>query len=146
MSTFAYVVTLLMGFGDPTFSHHRTPPPRCLRFAQPLGYSAAGVLEHNVPRWYVLELGDSGAVRRPLFPPRQREMWAERSTWAERADTLRIRVFDGLVGWDVSLWRGRSRGSYDGTATYLSDVVVAGRAPVRADVHATTIVCPVSPD
>jgi hypothetical protein len=118
----------------------RPTAPRCLRFEQPLGYSASGERERGDSSWYVLQLGDSGTVTRPLFSPREREQWNRLSAWTTKGDTLRIRVTDGLAGWNISLWA--VRGGFAGIATYLTDVVVVGWVPPRMDVHAASIECP----
>ncbi|HMH02407.1 MAG TPA: hypothetical protein VK555_13395, partial [Terriglobales bacterium] len=117
-------------------------PIQCFRFREPLGYSASGALEQGDTKWYVLQLGNKGAVIRPLFPKRQREMWTRRSHWTAKDDTLFIRVFDGLVGWDISL--RRERNGLTGVATYLSDVRVAGWVPPRLNVSAAAVKCPAS--
>jgi hypothetical protein len=123
---------------------------QCLRFKQPLGYSASGAREQGDTKWYVLQLGDKGTVNRPLFPERQRERWARGSRWTAQGDTvlrqwttgnnLRIHVSDGLVGWDISLSPGRD--GYSGVATYLTDVEAAGWIPPRMEVSAIAISCP----
>jgi hypothetical protein len=113
--------------------------PECFRFEHPLGYSASGAREQGDSAWYVLQLDDSGTVTRPLFPRRQREMWTHRSGWTAKGDTLLVRVFDGLVGWDVSLWPTGNR--FSGSATYLTDVRVEGWVPPRVEVHAARIKC-----
>ena len=118
--------------------------PECLRFEHPLGYSASGAREQGDSAWYVLQLDDSGTVTRPLFPRRQREMWTRSSSWRAKGDTLLIRVLDGLVGWDVSLWPTGNR--FSGTATYLTDVRVEGWVPPRVEVHAGRIKCTRSPE
>ena len=116
----------------------------CLRFTSPLGYSASGMREQGDARWYVLRLADSGVVVRPLFPARERELWANRSRWATRGDTLLVRVSDGLVGWDMTL--RRERDGFQGMATYLTDVRVKGAVPLRKEVHASTTHCPAAPN
>ena len=116
--------------------------PECLRFEHPLGYSASGARERGDSAWYVLRLDDSGTVTRPLFPRRQREMWTRRSSWTAKGDTMLVRVFDGLVGWDVSLWP--SDKGFSGSAKYLSDVRAKGWVPPRVEVHAAKIKCPTS--
>lgn len=107
----------------------------CYHFAQPLGYSAMGKLELGDSAWYVIELRPNGAVARPLFrDARQRDRWTQRSTWRQTGDTLHIRVFDGLVGWDVTM-RAASAAVYVGSAEYLSDVRgpdAPQRVPIRA--------------
>jgi hypothetical protein len=116
--------------------------PECFCFEHPLGYSASGALEQGDSAWYVLQLNDNGTVTRPLFPPRQRELWTRQSRWTPKGDTLSVRVLDGLVGWDVTLWP--SGKGFSGSATYLTDVRVEGWVPPRVEVHAARIKCPTS--
>ncbi len=119
--------------------------PKCLQFEQPLGYSFSGAREKGDLRWYVLQLGDSGSVTRPLFPQKDREWLKRSSRWSIKGDTLLVRVSDGLVGWDVALRRHRP--GYSGVATYLTDVIVDGRIPkMELDVRATLVPCPGSPE
>ena len=118
----------------------RVTTPRCLRFMQPIGYSASGALEKGDTAWYVLQLRDSGKVARPLFPRPQREAWTRSSRWTSTGDTLRIRVSDGLAGWDISMWRARK--GFAGVASYLSDARVAGAVAPRMNVEAVEIACP----
>src|SRR3954469_3702550 len=119
MSPASYVLALVAAAGRFASSHgstrDRVAPAECLRFEQPVGYSASGAREQGDAKWYVLQLADSGTVTRPLFPKRQREMWTRRSRWTTKGDTLLIHVSDGLVGWDISLQRGR--GGFSGVAT-----------------------------
>ena len=125
-------------------SSHGVSPDRvateCLRFEQPLGYSATGDRERGDVAWYVLQLADGGTVNRPLFPKRERGQWTRRSRWTAKRDSLLIHVSDGLVGWDIALRRGRD--GFAGVATYLTDVRVEGWGPLRSDVHAVAITCP----
>jgi len=114
----------------------------CLRFEQPLGHSASGAREQGDSAWYVLQLDPSGTVTRPLFPRPEREMGTRKSSWTAKADTLLVRVSDGLVGWDVTLWP--SGKGFSGSATYLTDVRVEGWVPPRVEVHAARIKCPTS--
>jgi len=121
---------------------HSTRPANleCLRFKQPLGYSASGALEQGKTEWYVLRLADSDVVSRPLFQKRDRERWTRRSRWTAKGDSIHIRVSDGLVGWDVALRRAGD--GYTGVANYLSDARAEGWIPPRVTVHADAIECP----
>jgi len=141
------IVPLAVGFGAPRTAvlDHAVVTEQCLRFEQPLGYSASGAREQGDSAWYVLQLGDSGAVTRPLFPKRQRERWSKGSHWAATAFTLVVSVSDGLVGWDLTLWPDGTGTGFAGTATYRTDVVVAGWVPPQMKVHATKIKCPAVP-
>jgi len=119
--------------------------PQCLRFDQPLGYWSTPNGEPSDSSWYVIQLADSGVVRRVLRPAREREAWIRKNQWSLAHDTLRIRVADPPgVGWDVVLSERRG-GHFTGMATYLTDVIVKGRVPVRMKVRATRIKCPALP-
>jgi hypothetical protein len=114
---------------------------RCLRATPALTYSAApGAPESGDSTWAILALFDDGSVRRPLLPPRH----SNYSRWQMRHDTLDLRVFDGLVGWDVAAAVVDS-GAYAGIATYLTDVRVAGASPHRIPVALRETVCPNAP-
>ena len=117
--------------------------PQCFRFDRPLGTSASGARELADSTWYIVQLADSGIVRRPLQPKREREAWLRKNQWSAIGDTIHFRVGDPLVGWNVTMHRvGRS---FTGVATYISDVIVAGRAPTRVPVHAKRVRCPALP-
>jgi hypothetical protein len=147
MSLASYILALVTATGGFASSHpvigHPEATVQCLRFKQPLGYSASGAREQGDSIWYVLQLADGGTVTRPLFPKRERDQWTRGSRWTTKGDTVRIRVSDGLVGWDISLRPGRN--GFTGVATYLTDVHVEGWAPPRLDVLAITIKCPAPP-
>jgi hypothetical protein len=144
MSPALYVLALVAAASSIAASYGgtrgRVTEGECLRFHEPLGYSASGALEQGDAKWYVLQLADSGMVARPLFAKRERKQWASRSQWTTNGDTLLVRVSDGLVGWDLSLRRGRN--GFQGVATYLTDVRVTGALPLRRIVHASKITCP----
>lgn len=116
------------------------PPPtpdRCLRSRPALTYSAAsGAPERGDSSWAIVGLFADGRVTRPLLPPQR----YDRSTWRMQGDSLHLRVFDCLVGWNVAAV-GDSLG-YTGIATYLTDVVVAGAQPHRIPVHLEPTPCP----
>lgn len=147
MSPASYLLALVVAAGGNASSHgvvvDRVATLQCLRFKQPLGHSASGAREQGNAAWYVLQLADSAIVTRPLFPKREGERWARLSRCTTKGDTLFIRVFDGLVGWDLAL--RREGHGFTGVATYLTDVFVAGWVPPRIDVHAATIKCPAPP-
>ena len=145
MSRLSYVLALVVATGGCGSAHgvfmNRATTPQCLRFMHPIGYSASGALEKGDTAWYVLQLRDSGKVDRPLFPRLQRDRWAQSSRWTSTGDTLRISVFDGLVGWDISMWRARQ--GFAGVASYLSDAAPAtGLVAPRMNIEAVEIACP----
>lgn len=121
-------------------SQAQSAEARCFRFDRPLGESASGALERSDSTWQFVQLGDSGIVRRPLRPRREREAWLRKHQWSVSRDTVRFRVGDGLVGWDVSMWR--TGNSFTGIARYLTDVIAKGWEPPRVKVHALGIKCP----
>lgn len=113
-------------------------PAGCYRFDRPLGQSATGALEQHDSTWSSLRLLPVGAVARPeLTSPQWRDLYAARSTWKTVHDTLVIRVFSGLVGWDVVLTARNA--AYAGTARYLSDA--SGVSPITVVVHAKREAC-----
>ena len=99
----------------------------CYRFDRPISYSGAGTRESGDSAWYVLQLLPGGRVDRPLLLAGTRGRYSRRSTWRVAGDTLHIRVFDGLVGWDLALLP--HDGQYRGTGEYMSDARVAEHAP-----------------
>jgi hypothetical protein len=68
-----------------------------------------------------------------------RDLYAHRSSWHVQRDTLYVRVFTGLVGWDLILFAGPD--GYHGTGRYLTDAIVAGAAPLIVRVSATRRTC-----
>ena len=117
--------------------------PGCYRFDRPLGGSASGAVERADSTWQFIQLSDSGIVRRPLRPRREREARLRKHQWSVSKDTVRFRVSDGLVGWDVSMWRSGS--AFTGIASYLTDVITSEWKPPRVTVHAVQIACPALP-
>lgn len=124
------------------------PPPAakpvgCYRFDRPLGHSATGDLERGDSSWYRLQLQPAGAVARPwLSSSYWREQYANRSSWRTSGETLFVRVFTGLVGWDLTPRPAAER--YAGSARYLSDAIVIGAEPLRVRVQAVREACPPS--
>ena len=118
-------------------------PPGCYRFDRPISYSAAGAREAGDSAWYGLQLLPAGRVDRPLMATPTGDRYAQRSTWRLAGDTLHIRVFDGLVGWDLALLR--TDGGYRGIGTYLSDAIVIGREPTTAAFSALRVDCAAAP-
>lgn len=121
-------------------SHGQGGEPRCFRFDRPMGASASGALERSDSTWQFVQLGDSGIVRRPLRPRRERKAWLRKHQWSVNKDTVRFRVSDGLVGWNVSMWRNGN--SFTGIAGYLTDVIARGWETPRVTVHAVEVECP----
>ena len=118
-------------------------PAGCYVFDRPISYSAAGTRESGDSAWYVLQLLPAGGVDRPLMPATTRDRYAQRSTWRVVGDTLHMRVFDGLVGWDLALLRNSGR--YRGIGKYLSDAIVIGREPTTDAFSAGRVDCAAAP-
>src|SRR3954469_6056869 len=114
--------------------------PQCFRFDWPLGTSATGIPEQGDSTWYIVQLGDSGIVRRPLLPKREREAWLRTHQWSAKGDTIQFRVGDLLVGWTVAMHPTGQ--SFTGVATYNGDAIAVGEGPIRVGVDATRIRCP----
>jgi hypothetical protein len=124
--------------------HSQVPEPAaspigCYRFDRPVSYSAAGDRERGDSAWYIVELLPDGAVSRPYFQSGPGGMYAARSAWRLNADTLGLRVFDGLVGWDMTLLPTQS--GYSGRGRYLSDARAVGREPPTAEFSAQRTSC-----
>jgi hypothetical protein len=124
--------------------HSQAPEPAaspvgCYRFDRPVSYSAAGDRERGDSAWYIIALLPDGAVSRPYFESGQGGMYAARSVWRRSGDTLGLRVFDGLVGWDMTLLPTQS--GYSGRGRYLSDARVVGREPLTAEFNAQRTSC-----
>jgi len=136
--TSASMPVLVAGFA--MFPGQTLGPVGCYRFDRPLGHSATGALERADSTWYSLRLLPAGAVARPeLASPYWRDLYSRRSAWRLSHDTLFVRVFTGLVGWDLVLMPRDS--GYGGVARYLSDAL--GGPPVTAAVHARREACAV---
>ena len=119
-------------------------PTGCYRFDRPLGHSATGALERSDSSWYRLQLQPAGKVTRPaLSSSSMRELYADRSAWHTRGDTLFLRVFTGLVGWDLTLLPEADR--YVGSARYLTDAIAVGAGPLILPFRATREACIPSP-
>jgi len=108
-----------------------------------MSYSAAGTRESGDSAWHVLQLLPAGRVERPLMDARARGGFSARSSWRMEADTLHLRVFDGLVGWDLDLVPNME--TLTGSGTYLSDARVAGQKPLTVPFHATRTSCAAAP-
>jgi hypothetical protein len=117
--------------------------PGCYRFDRPISYSATGEREAGDSAWYVLRLLPTGGVQRPAMSAPARERFAQRSSWRAAEDSLHIRVFDGIVGWDLDLARQGDR--YQGTGTYLSDAIAIGREPYTATFRTKRTGCAIAP-
>lgn len=133
------VCFLLLGACSARARPSNESPVGCYHFDRPISYSATGVREAGDSAWYVIRLLADGRVERPGFAAARRERFARRSRWHESGDTLHIRVFDGLVGWDLELRPNDEE--YRGIGTYLSDAIVLGRPPFEAPFAAKQVHC-----
>lgn len=137
------VLFLLLGACSARARPSSESPVGCYHFDRPISYSATGEREAGDSAWYVIRLLPDGRVERPSFVAARRERFARRSSWHKSGDTLHIRVFDGLVGWDLKL-RSVER-EYRGIGTYLSDAIVLGRPPFEAPFAANERQCVAAP-
>lgn len=94
----------------------------CWESSRVLGPSYLGADPRRDPRdsaFRVFRLADLGQVSLPLLT--NASSWNERSVWRDAGDTLFVRIFTGLQGWDVTL---RGTGAMrTGSARYLTDAV-----------------------
>ena len=116
------------------------PALGCYRADRLLGYSASGAPEGGDSAWRYFRLAADSQVMRPALVSAR--LWT-RSGWAVRGDTLHVRLFTGLNGWDLALV-GATAGRYVGRAKYLSDAVVRGAAPLYVPVQVRLAPCPVA--
>ncbi|HJQ55200.1 MAG TPA: nuclear transport factor 2 family protein [Gemmatimonadaceae bacterium] len=100
-----------------------------------LSYSASGTPEKGDTSWSHLKLSANGVARRPLL----RNVLDARSSWSVHHDSLSVTLSDGLAGWRLRLTPLKD--GWGGTATYLSDATMAGRAPVQRAMHLTRESC-----
>jgi hypothetical protein len=90
----------------------------------------------------LLILSPGGGVGRPLLSEREAQrMWEPRSAWKVVGDSVLLRVFTGLVGWDAHLVLSRDGGRLQGRARYLSDAIVPGRAPDSVSLSLGRVLC-----
>lgn len=119
--------------------------PGCWRFDRPLGSSATGNVEGTDTTWRVIGFRGGGGLTFPLMTSaHRREMWERASGWRAEGDSLRAMVFTGLAGWRLVLREQRpNHDTRTGTAHYLSDVIVNGRAYTTSyPVSAVRVPCP----
>ncbi len=94
----------------------------CWESSRVLGPSYLGTDPRRDPRdstFRVVRLQDSGQVSLPLLA--SASLWNASSVWRMAGDTLHVRIFTGLQGWDVTL---RGTGALRaGSARYLTDAV-----------------------
>lgn len=90
----------------------------------------------------LLILAPGGGVGRPLLPPREAQlMWEPRSAWSRQGDSVWLRVFTGLVGWDARLAPSSDGRRLQGRARYLTDAIVRGRAPDSVPLSLARVRC-----
>jgi hypothetical protein len=91
----------------------------------------------------LFELHDAGFASRPHSGPGR--MWS-RSTWEVTAgDTLEVRLSTGLLGWLLRLTGDAGTGEYVGQATYLTDAIAVGQAPIQYPVRVRRVACVSAP-
>ena len=106
----------------------------CWQASRPLGPTGGAL---SVPRdapFTTIVLRDSGRVVLPLLTGRERAMWEARSHWEASGDSVVVRVFTGLQGWRAQLSSRELPAVMRGSATYLTDAIVANAAPLTVGV------------
>ena len=113
----------------------------CWRADRPLGPTGGlqPVERDSAFRTFVLQ--DSGRVALPLVGEREGRMWVTRSFWEVREDSIVLRVFTGLQGWNAVLTRSTDTRMLSGQARYLTDAIVIGAPPLVVPVALTRIAC-----
>ncbi len=113
----------------------------CWQASRPLGPTGGAL---SVPRdapFTTIVLRDSGRVVLPRLNDRERVMWEARSYWEAHRDSVEVQVFTGLQGWRAELSARRLPVAMQGTATYLTDVLVANAAPLQVAVTLSRTPC-----
>ena len=113
----------------------------CWRTDRPLGPTGGATPVDRDAGFTVFVLRDSGRIALPVVSERERRMWETRSWWRVQNDTLSLRVFTGLQGWDARVPGASAKRALRGSARYLTDVVVAGAVPTVVPVTLTRIAC-----
>lgn len=118
------------------------PVAGCWRTDRPLGPTGGSAPVDRDSLFRTVVLQDSGHVAFPLLgPSNQSAMWTRRSFWRTRGDSVIVRFFTGLQGWDATLVRAADGHAMRGTATYLSDAIAVGHAPTRVVVTFAGVAC-----
>lgn len=90
----------------------------------------------------LLLLSPGGGVGRPLVPPHEAQLlWEPRSAWSVADDTVHLRVFTGLVGWDARLAPSQDGDALQGRVTYLTDAIDGGRSPYVLSLALRRVFC-----
>ncbi|WP_206044665.1 hypothetical protein [Gemmatimonas groenlandica] len=113
----------------------------CWKASRPLGPTGGAL---SVPRdapFTSIVLRDSGRVVLPLLNDRERAMWEARSYWSASGDSVDLTIFTGLQGWRTRLSTRALPNAMAGTATYLTDVIVANAAPLQVAVTLSRAPC-----
>lgn len=113
----------------------------CWQASRPLGPTGGAL---SVPRdapFTSIVLRDSGRVVLPLLNDRERAMWEARSYWSASGDSVDLTIFTGLQGWRTRLSTRALPNAMAGTATYLTDVIVANTAPLQVAVNLSRAPC-----
>lgn len=116
----------------------------CWRSDRPLG-PVGGVESIGRDQAYgTFVLQDSGRVAFPLISLVYKQMWESRSYWFARGDSVTLRSFTGLQGWDATLVRAADRRSMAGHARYLTDAIAVGAPPTIVAVTLARVACDAS--
>lgn len=119
----------------------QAPITGCWRVDRPLGPTGGVEPVARDAAFTTFVLQDSGRVALPLLSERERRMWEGRSHWSATPDTVTLVSFTGLQGWKARLAQGADRRLMRGTATYLTDVLVAGATALIVPIRMTRIAC-----
>ena len=134
------IIVILLSASSPAIAQSRGRVPvatGCWQASRPLGPTGGAL---SVPRdapWTTIVLRDSGRVVLPLLTGRERAMWEARSHWEASGDSIQVRVFTGLQGWRAQLSARELPAVMQGSATYLTDAIVANAAPLTVGVTLT---------
>lgn len=133
---FAIVAALL---ASPVVLHAQRPVEGCYRLSRPLGVTGSAEPVARDAAFATVMLRARGYVLLPEVAERERLMWERASEWRREADSLTLLVFTGLAGWHATL---RPSGEqWTGRAEYLTDVRIAGAAPLIVSVSMESIPC-----
>ena len=125
----------------------------CYRADRSLGTSAS---DDGVAGPVVVRLGEAGPALRTLTTFRlldeggvdrpgtvMQKSWVHGSRWGVTRDTLNVRLFTGLSGWDLRLvpTPGAGDSVYVGVARYLTDAVVKDWRPPQVSIRVTRELC-----
>lgn len=113
----------------------------CWRINRPLGPTGSVAVVARDSTFDTVVLQDTGQVFFPRVAASSRAVWEQRSKWYRRGDSVLVRIFTGLQGWQTSLVRSRDGRTLTGFARYLSDAIVIGAPELDVPVVFSSIAC-----